>query len=720
MTRISLPFLVVSALTLATISTTGCTGNRGGKKADEAAVASADKHGGAGKVITMDDVDDKLNAKVQGERFRVTYNSDDPFHGSDAPLVTIVEFSDFQCPFCSKFADMLTEVQKDPAYAKDVRVVFKQFPLPMHKDAGMGSEAALAAGKQGKFWEMHDILFKNQKAMTRADVEKYAEQLSLDMVAFKSELDKQVNKAKVDADLAMGKQFGVRGTPSFFINGKWQRGAPRAIEGLKKLIDEEKALAEQLIKDGSAREEIYARIMKAAKDKRVEPPQENKPRPGQPDPAANYAVPVDGRPAVGPEDALVTIVEYSDFQCPFCSRVNPTMKQIKETYPKDVRVVFRQLPLGFHDRARPAAKAALAASKQGKFWEMHDALFANQKALDDKALETYASQIAGLNIDQWKKDLADPALETLVKEDETVAAKFGAGGTPAFFVNGRFLSGAQPFEEFDKLIKEEKAKAEKFAAANKGVAKKDLYEAMRKTWETELKVPPPPPAADFKRRDVSTKGLAGKGNLKNPKITIVECSDFDCPFCKKGADTVAQIVKEYGDKVGVYFRNYPLPMHKMAEPAHRAAIAAQNQGKFWEMHDLLFADKAKRSDDDFRGYVKQLGLDPVKFDRDYADPATAQRVKDDMAECTKLEVRGAPGFLINGRLMSGAQPFERFKAVFEEELNGGFEATQKKEKDAAAKAGGKPAGAPTPTGAPAPVKPAGGAAVPPGPAAPAK
>jgi protein-disulfide isomerase len=429
MKRTSLPFLVVSALAVATISTTGCTGNRGGKKTDEVA-ASDEKHGAGGKVITMDDVDDKLNAKVQGERFRVTYNADDPFHGADSPLVTIVEFSDFQCPFCSKFADMLSEVQKDPAYAKDVRVVFKQFPLPMHKDAGMGSEAALAAGKQGKFWEMHDILFKNQKAMTRADVEKYGEQLGLDMAAFKAELDKQVNKAKVDADLAMGKQFGVRGTPSFFINGKWQRGAPRAIEGLKKLIDEEKALAEQLIKDGSARDEIYARIMKAAKDKRVEPPQENKPRPGQPDPAVNYAVPVDGRPAYGPEDALVTIVEYSDFQCPFCSRVNPTMKQIKETYPKDVRIVFRQLPLGFHDRARPAAKAALAAAQQGKFWEMHDALFANQKALDDKSLETYASQIAGLNLDQWKKDLADPKLETLVKEDETIAAKFGAGGTP--------------------------------------------------------------------------------------------------------------------------------------------------------------------------------------------------------------------------------------------------------------------------------------------------
>ncbi|MCY1012974.1 thioredoxin domain-containing protein [Nannocystis pusilla] len=333
---------------------------------------------------------------------------------------------------------------------------------------------------------------------------------------------------------------------------------------------------------------------------------------------------------------------------------------------------------------------------------MHDLLFANQKALSDADFEGYARQIAGLNFDQWKKDLADPKLEQMIKEDEQTAQKFGSNGTPAFYVNGRHLSGAQPFEAFQKLIDEEKVKAEKFLAEKKP-AKDKLYDEMIKGFETELKVPPPPPPADFKRREVATKGLAGKGNLKNPKITVVECSDFDCPFCKRGADTVAQIVKEYGDKVAVYFRNYPLPMHKMAEPAHRAGIAAQNQGKFWEMHDLLFADKTKRSDEDFKAYAQQLGLDLVKFERDYNDAATAQRVKDDMAECGKMEVRGAPGFLINGRLMSGAQPIDRFKAVFEEELNGGFEATQKKEKEAAAK-GGAPAKAPAPAPTPAPAK----------------
>ncbi len=693
MKRISIPVVLVAALglTASSLTTTGCTGRRGAQKEQKAEANKEGEAAAPGSVVTMDQVDESLNAKVQGERFRVTYSDKDYFKGAAEPLVTIVEFSDFQCPYCSKFTKNLEELLADPAYKDDVRVVFKHFPLPMHKDANPGSQASLAAGAQGKFWEYHDLLFANQRKMDRAALEGYAEQVGIDVGAFKKALDSGEFKAQVEADMKQGQQFGVRGTPSFFLNGKWQRGAPRSIDGLKKLVDDEKKHAEELIKAGAKRSEIYARIMKAAKDKRTPPPRPERKRPGQPDPKANYAVPVDDRPAWGKADALVTIVEFSDFQCPFCNRVNPTMKQIKETYPDDVRIVFRQLPLPMHPQAKPAAQAALAAHRQGKFWEMHDKLFANQKALNPQNYETWAGEL-GLDVAKFKKDYADPAIAKMVDEDMATSGKFGARGTPAFFVNGRFISGARPFESFDALIKEEKAKAEKFLA-EKGVAKDKLYDEMRKGWETELKVPPPPPPADHQRRDVSTAGLAGKGNLKSPKITIVECSDFDCPFCKRGADTMTQVMKEYGDKVAFYFRNYPLPMHKNAEPAHRAAIAAQNQGvdKFWAMHDLLFADKSQRSPEQLKAIAEKVGLDVAKWEKDFNDPATAQRVKDDMAACQKMNVRGAPGFLINGRLMSGAQPLPTFKKVLEEELNGGFEATLKKQAAAKKAAGDKKA-----------------------------
>ncbi|MCA9695651.1 MAG: thioredoxin domain-containing protein, partial [Myxococcales bacterium] len=314
MHRIKLSILLAASLGFVA-PLAGCGGQRGAPH-DEKAEGGPGGPASAAKVLTMADVDDSFSDKIKGERFQITYDSTDPFHGAEEPLVTIVEFSDFQCPYCQKFTDNLKELLDDPAYKDDVRVVFKQFPLDMHKDARAAAEAALAAGAQGKFWEMHDILFnpKNRSKMSRADLEGYAADLGLDVGAFTKALDSGAFKAKVDADLEQGKKFGVRGTPSFVINGKFQRGAPRTIEGLKQLVDAEKKDAEELIKAGIPRGELYARMMKAAKDSRTPPPQQPRQQAGAPDPNANYAVPTEGRPSWGKPDALVTIVEFSDFQ----------------------------------------------------------------------------------------------------------------------------------------------------------------------------------------------------------------------------------------------------------------------------------------------------------------------------------------------------------------------------------------------------------------------
>jgi protein-disulfide isomerase len=607
-----------------------------------------------------------------GERFKISYSEkNDLWSGAKEPLVTVVEYTDIQCPFCSRLANSMHDLEKQ--YPDDVRVVVKHFPLPMHKDASLASQAILAAKAQGKGWEMHDKLFANQRALQKDKLIAYATELGVaDIQKFTSDLESGTFKGQVEADTKSGKTFAVRSTPSFFMNGKPFKGA-LPIDKLKAEVDKEIATAKKVMADkGIKRGDFYGYVMKGAKAKRdaaAPKGKDQKARAGRPDASKSYAVPTDGRPSYGPDDALVTIVEFSDFQCPFCSRVNPTIAQIKEKYPKDVRIVFRQQPLPMHKEAPGAAKAALAAANQGKFWEMHDALFENSRGLNDAKFTELAKGL-GLDLAKFDADRNSPETAKKVAADQKVARQFGANGTPAFFVNGRFVSGAQPFDKFEALIKEEKAKAEKFMAA-KGVAKGQLYDAMRKTWETEVKSAPPPPIADNKRRQVTTDGLPSKGNTTNPKITIVECSDFDCPFCSRATGIVDQVMKEYGDKVAFYFRHYPLPMHKNAEPAHRAAIAAGNQGKFWEMHDLLFADKSKRSEADFEAFATQIGLDVAKFKKDWAAPATAQKVKDDMAQCQKNEVRGAPGFLINGRLMSGAQPFPRFKTVLDEELKGG-------------------------------------------------
>jgi protein-disulfide isomerase len=176
-------------------------------------------------------------------------------------------------------------------------------------------------------------------------------------------------------------------------------------------------------------------------------------------------------PVRGPLAAPVTVVVFSDYQCPFCGKVEPTLKQVRDTYGDKVRIAWKHLPLPFHPNALPAAKAAEAARQQGKFWEMHDKLFSNQQALSDAAYAGYAKEL-GVDGARFARDLAADSAARRIAEDQQLAASVGANGTPTMFVNCRRLVGAQPFEAFQRVIDEEiarangmKAKGEKLDAA---------------------------------------------------------------------------------------------------------------------------------------------------------------------------------------------------------------------------------------------------------------
>jgi protein-disulfide isomerase len=171
-------------------------------------------------------------------------------------------------------------------------------------------------------------------------------------------------------------------------------------------------------------------------------------------------------PSRGPADAAVTLIEFSDYQCPFCKRAEPTVLELLKKYPTQLRLVYRHMPLdGLHPRARAAAIAAVCAEQQGKFWEYHDVLFANQQALGDADLEKYATDL-GLDAGKFKTCRQDPASETRVNADAVAARGAGLTGTPAFFVNGILISGARPIEEFTRWIDQEIADK----AADKGGA----------------------------------------------------------------------------------------------------------------------------------------------------------------------------------------------------------------------------------------------------------
>lgn len=155
------------------------------------------------------------------------------------------------------------------------------------------------------------------------------------------------------------------------------------------------------------------------------------------------------------EDCAITIVEYSEFQCPFCTRVLPDVKRVLAEYKGKIRWIVRDFPLSFHDRARPAAIAAKCASDQGKYWQMYATLFENQRNLGDADLKTYADKI-GLDKGKFDKCVANPAaVEARIERNFQSGVQLGVSGTPAFFINGRRLSGALPYSEFKRVIDDE-------------------------------------------------------------------------------------------------------------------------------------------------------------------------------------------------------------------------------------------------------------------------
>jgi len=154
----------------------------------------------------------------------------------------------------------------------------------------------------------------------------------------------------------------------------------------------------------------------------------------------------------------VTIVEFSDFQCPFCSRLTPTIKQVEQKYGDKVRVVFRQYPLPFHQNAQKAAEASLCALDQGKFWELHDAMFADQNALGVDQLKATAAKL-GVNADKFNKCLDSGEKAAVISADQKAGQAAGVNGTPALFVNGRFINGAVPLEQITTVVDDELRRA---------------------------------------------------------------------------------------------------------------------------------------------------------------------------------------------------------------------------------------------------------------------
>ncbi len=594
---------------------------------------------------------------------------DSPTRGPADALVTIVEVSDFECPFCKRVIPTLHAL--DEAYPGKLRWVFKHNPLPFHPHARPAAEAAEEARAEGgpaRFWTMHDRLFEQSPALDDASLERVARDAGVDPARVRAAVADRAWEARIQRDAALAASLGASGTPSFFVNGRKLVGA-QPLEAFKAAVDDALQRAQALVAAGTPPARVYDAIAASGATSTVYLPGGEPPAaPRAPPPTPYRNVPVRADDAVrGPADAPLTVVLFSDFQCPFCARVEPTLDQLQKAFPKEVRIVWRNLPLPMHPNAMPAALAAEAARQQGKFWPFHDLLFANQQALSPADLERDARKL-GLDLRRYQAAIGARASADRIADDGALARTVGASGTPTMFFNCRQVVGAIPFESMRAIAEEELKKARGLPGA---AARRDagLYGracqanlALAAAGPTAAAAPAPGPLKVELRPDDPSIGSP------SAPVTIVLFSDFQCPYCGRLEPTLRQVEQAYGDKVRIVWKHKPLPFHPNALPAALAAEAAREQGKFWQMHDRMFAAQQELSPAAYDRWAGELGLDLRRFDAAIAAGRGKGRIEADEAQAARLGVDGTPTMIVNGELLVGAVPFETVKGVVDRKL----------------------------------------------------
>jgi protein-disulfide isomerase len=191
-------------------------------------------------------------------------------------------------------------------------------------------------------------------------------------------------------------------------------------------------------------------------------------------------------------------------------------------------------------------------------------------------------------------------------------------------------------------------------------ARQEFIDRLKEKYPTSIALQPP-------TIEVATGSRPSRGGGANAPVTIIEFSDYECPFCKRAEPTVDKVLEAYGDKVRLFYRDYPLPFHATARPAAEAAHCANAQGKFWEYHQKLMASE-ELSAEAFKSLADEVGLERAKFDECVAGNGFEEAIQKDMDDGAAAGVNGTPAFYINGRMIDGARPFEQFKEIIDEEL----------------------------------------------------
>jgi len=583
----------------------------------------------------------------------------DPSWGEYAAPVTIVEFGDLQCPICARAQNTLDQIKAKYGGSK-VRIVWKHLPLSYHERARAAAEAAVtvhALGGSEAFWQFVRLASASRDDLSWNNFVTWANQAGVDAVEFGKQRDAQPQRDKVDRDGQLAASLGIESTPTFLINGM-PLGGMQPYDKFVEIIDVQLVEASELQAKGTPPEQIYP-LLVARNAEELGP--NRSPVPVGPSDDKIWQVPVlDDDPQLGPDDALVTIVEFAEFECPFCKRVRKGLEQVVETYGKDVRIVWKDNALAFHTHAKAAALLARAAYEQSGdsgFWKAHDALFESAPSLDESDLKSVAEQL-GLTWAEVSQVSRTQRHLCRLDASARLARDLDARGVPQFFINGRRLNGAQEFERFRDIIDEELAKAKAMVAA--GTARSDVYQQVVERGQASAKA---------EKRDYSAP--PDESPVRGPadaEIVVRVFGDFQCAYCARVMPTVDELMAKYPDRIRIVWHDFPLPFHKQAELAAEAAhevFLQKGSEAFWKYGALLF--KAQRSPgldrDTLEAYARTVDVDMDRFGRALDEHTHTGYLERQRAAASAAEVRGTPSTLINGYYVGGSQPLEVFSRI---------------------------------------------------------
>lgn len=381
-------------------------------------------------------------------------------------------------------------------------------------------------------------------------------------------------------------------------------------------------------------------------------------------PHLRFSVEVGEAPIIGPADAPVTIVMFTDFECPYCHEGQRAMAELRKIYGERLRVAYKAFPMSRHRNALLAALAAESAEAQAKFWPFFERLFGGPRLTRDRLLSV--GREVGLDVQRLARDLDELSHATNVMADLRQAKILGVRSTPTFFINGRPISGAMPVHAFREFVDAELALAEQWQS--RGVAASELYDFATKRGYTGIQ--PDNSDAGLDRDMIFPVPLddSPRRGPDDAALTVVIFGDFECPFCSRGAETLERLRARYGPRMRLVYKHLPLPFHPEGAAAARLSVEAQSVGKFWQLYDQLNAHGPRLDSDVLRVMAMKLGLDPERVEKALHGDLHAEVLERDLDLAAMIGVEGTPAYFVNGRPLGGARPEIDFRMLFAEEL----------------------------------------------------